>query len=48
MSAPNTPYGTEIVVSSPFNNLVSKVSLFNLGTSLPHKVFENDYDLRVP
>ena len=48
MSAPNTPCGTEIVVSSPFSNLVSKVSLFNLGTSLPHKVFENDYDLRVP
>ena len=48
MSAPNTPYGTEIVVSSPFNNLVSKVSLFNLGTSLPHEVFGNDYDFKIP
>ena len=48
MSAPNTPCGTEIVVSSPFSNLVSKVSLFNLGTSLPHEVFENDYDFKIP
>lgn len=48
MSALNTPYGTEIVVASPFNNLVSKVSLFNLGTSLPDEVFENDYDFKIP
>ena len=48
MSAPNTPCGTEIVVSSTFSNLVSKVSLFNLGTSLPHEVFENDYDFKIP